>query len=41
MEAASTGTPFTQQYPIDSKNPVYTKDIDAKSLWEKIVHNAW
>jgi len=41
MKAASTGTPYTQQYPIDSDKPIYTKDIDAKALWEKIVHNAW
>jgi ribonucleoside-diphosphate reductase alpha chain len=41
MKAASDGTHYTQQYPVGSSAPVYTKDIDAKSLWEKIVHNAW
>ncbi len=41
MQAASTGSPFTQQYPIGSDKPTFTKDIDAKSLWNKIVHNAW
>jgi ribonucleoside-diphosphate reductase alpha chain len=41
MQAASTGSPFTQQYPIDSNKPTFTKEIDAQSLWNKIVHNAW
>jgi ribonucleoside-diphosphate reductase alpha chain len=41
MEAASNGTPFTQQYPVYSDKPVYTKEIDAQNLWKKIVHNAW
>ncbi len=33
--------PYVQQYPVDSKNPKYSKEIDALSLWSKIVHNAW
>jgi len=32
---------YTQQYPIDSDDPKLTKEIDAKLLWNKIVHNAW
>ena len=35
------GTPYKQQYPVDSDQPVFTKDIDASALWKKIVHNAW
>jgi ribonucleoside-diphosphate reductase alpha chain len=41
MHAVESGTPYTQQYPIESKNPVYTKEIDAGDLWDKIVKNAW
>ena len=41
MKAVTTATPYRQQYPIDSENPTYTKDIDAAKLWEKIIHNAW
>ncbi len=41
MEAAVNGTPYTQQYPIDSNEPIVSKDIDASALWKKIVHNAW
>ncbi|MFO7723075.1 MAG: adenosylcobalamin-dependent ribonucleoside-diphosphate reductase, partial [Bacteroidales bacterium] len=26
---------------VDSPNPVYKKEIEARKLWEKIVHNAW
>ncbi len=41
MQAVVDGTEFTQQYPINSKNPTYSKSIDANKLWNKIVHNAW
>ena len=41
MKAAIEGRKYTQCYPIDSKKPLYTKEIDASELWKKIVHNAW
>ena len=41
MEAAVSGKPYLQQYPIDAKEPTYTKEVDATALWKKIVHNAW
>ncbi|WP_282016354.1 adenosylcobalamin-dependent ribonucleoside-diphosphate reductase [Marinifilum flexuosum] len=41
MQAVLDGKPYTQQYPINSENPTYKKDIDAGKLWNKIVHNAW
>jgi ribonucleoside-diphosphate reductase alpha chain len=41
MEAVKSDRPFTQQYPIESDNPTYVKEIDARGLWNKIVHNAW
>ncbi|MDE6402927.1 MAG: ribonucleoside-diphosphate reductase, adenosylcobalamin-dependent, partial [Muribaculaceae bacterium] len=41
MKAAAEGTPYIQQYPIKSDNPSVTKEVDAKSIWEKIIHNAW
>ncbi|MFT5750395.1 MAG: ribonucleoside-diphosphate reductase alpha chain, partial [Ancylomarina sp.] len=41
MEAVLAGKEYTQQYPVNSDNPTYTKDIDAGKLWKKIVHNAW
>ena len=41
MECVRSGKPFVQQYPIDSPNPIYTKEIDARALWNKIIANAW
>jgi ribonucleoside-diphosphate reductase alpha chain len=41
MRAVVSNKPFVQQYPIGSPNPTHTKEIDARSLWNKIVHNAW
>ncbi len=41
MQAVVDGKSFRQQYPINSENPKYVKDIDAGKLWNKIVHNAW
>ena len=41
MEAAIEDKPYRQQYPIDSNNPIVSKNISAHDLWKKIVHNAW
>ena len=41
MQDAIDGTEYTQKFPIDSKSPQIQKKVDAKLLWEKIVHNAW
>ena len=41
MEAAVTGKPYQQQFPIDSNEPQFVREISAKELWGKIVHNAW
>ncbi len=41
MNAAINDKPFVQQFPIDSKEPMYKKEVSARKIWEKIVHNAW
>ena len=41
MRAVTEERSYTQQYPIDSTTPVYSKEIDAVQLWNKIIHNAW
>ena len=41
MNAAINDSIYTQQYPIDATHPVVKKDIHAKHLWKKIIHNAW
>ena len=40
MQAVESGTPYTQQYPINGEAQ-YTKDTDAGKIWKKIVKNAW
>ena len=41
MRAAIAGKSYHQQFPINSSEPLYQQDIDARKLWEKIIHNAW
>ncbi len=41
MEAVKNNTTYLQKYPLDSDNPTYQKEINARELWNKIVHNAW
>ncbi|MBQ5461866.1 MAG: adenosylcobalamin-dependent ribonucleoside-diphosphate reductase, partial [Bacteroidaceae bacterium] len=41
MQAAVEGKAYTQQFPIDSDEPTYVKEVNASQLWKKIVHNAW
>ena len=41
MRAALAGKSYTQQFPIGAAEPSVKQDIDAKKLWDKIIHNAW
>jgi ribonucleoside-diphosphate reductase alpha chain len=41
MQAVEAGLPYQQQYPVESIDPVYKKEIDPTLLWKKIVYNAW
>lgn len=41
MEAVISDGEFTQQFPVESKNPTVVRKIRARDLWSKIVHNAW
>ena len=41
MNAVIDDEPYTQKFPVDSDEPIVCKQISAKQLWEKIVHNAW
>ncbi|MFB9054582.1 adenosylcobalamin-dependent ribonucleoside-diphosphate reductase [Formosa undariae] len=41
MKAVKADGEYTQKYPIFSKNPKFTKTIQANGIWKKIVHNAW
>lgn len=41
MKAVENKEKYIQKYPIHSENPLSVKEIDANTLWNKIVHNAW
>ncbi len=41
MKAVRNGSIYHQKYPINSSEPVYTRETDATKLWQKIVFNAW
>lgn len=41
MEAATSDKPYVQQFPVDDDEPLVKREISAKALWGKIVHNAW
>ena len=41
MRAAESGEEYRQQYPTMSDDPAVVKNVSAKDLWAKIVHNAW
>ena len=41
MRAVINEQEYLQKYPVYSDDPKYTKNINAKQLWNKIVHNAW
>ncbi|MDD7589780.1 MAG: adenosylcobalamin-dependent ribonucleoside-diphosphate reductase [Candidatus Onthomorpha sp.] len=41
MRCVVSGKPYKQQFPINSDNPSVIKEINARELWKKIIHNAW
>ena len=41
MRAVAANGNYVQQYPIVSDNPMKTQEIEARQLWNKIIHNAW
>ena len=41
MRAVINEQEYLQKYPVYSDDPKYTKNINARQLWNKIVHNAW
>ncbi len=41
MRAVINNGTFKQQFPVDSESPRIEKEIEAKKLWDKVVHNAW
>jgi len=41
MESVFNGKMFMAKYPVESNNPTFTKEVNPKVIWDKIIHNAW
>ena len=41
MQAVVDDKEYVQTYPIHSKEPKFTRTIQARQLWDKIIYNAW
>ena len=41
MRAVESEEMYTQQYPVYSDDPLVSTKVNAKALWDKIIHNAW
>ncbi len=40
LEAVKKGTTYEQRFPVDSKNPKISQQVDAREVWAKIIENA-
>lgn len=41
MKCVIDDKPYVQKYPIDSETPIFTKEVNAREIWNKIIYNAW
>ncbi|MCH5230753.1 MAG: adenosylcobalamin-dependent ribonucleoside-diphosphate reductase [Muribaculaceae bacterium] len=41
MKAVKNHEKYILKFPVDSEDPDYVTEIDAETLWKKIIHNAW
>jgi ribonucleoside-diphosphate reductase alpha chain len=41
LEAVTANKHYEQRWPIDSKTPKITKQVNARKAWKKIIHMAW
>ena len=41
MRAVVENRSYNQQFPIVGDEPMFKNTIDARTLWNKIIHNAW
>lgn len=41
MRAVESEGEYIQQYPVYSNEPMVSQKVNAKALWNKIIHNAW
>jgi ribonucleoside-diphosphate reductase alpha chain len=41
MKSVVSNSTYQQKYPVSADEPKFKKEIQARSLWDKIIHNAW
>ncbi len=41
MDAVLNNKPYVQQFPVTGEDAKIKKEIDARKLWNKVIHNAW
>ena len=41
MQAVKDDTTYTQQFPVDSDEPLFKKEVRARDIWDQIIHAAW
>ncbi len=41
MRAVENNEKYLQKYPLESEKIKYKKEVNAKKIWDKIIHNAW
>ena len=41
MRCVKSGANYVQKYPVGSAHPTFKHEVDAGTLWNKIIHNAW
>ena len=41
MKAVESGSDYIQKFPVNSDTPSIEQSVNAKALWDKIIHNAW
>lgn len=41
LKAVEQGKDYEQRFPVDSSAPQYSKMVNARNAWKKIIHMAW
>lgn len=41
LKAVEENKDYEQRWPVDSKNPIYSRPVKAKEVWDEIIRCAW
>lgn len=41
LDAVKSDSEYELRWPVDSKEPIVSKNVSAKKVWETIIHSAW